>query len=106
MPVVGCYISHAMQDHIMPHLPGLRSRTVTSWNTVKVHGKHVLNNGRHSIVLVCYCSQQRTPVDEVLGKEFQDSMLAIIDSFQTPAPPGALDPEDPEVTMPAQPALR
>lgn len=45
-------------------------------------------------------------MDEVLGKEFQNSMLAIIDTFQTPAPPGALDPEDPEVTLPAQPALR
>lgn len=44
-------------------------------------------------------------MDEVLGKEFQDSMLAVIDSFQTPAPPGALDPEDPEVTIPAEPTL-
>ncbi|KAK9868652.1 hypothetical protein WJX84_002172 [Apatococcus fuscideae] len=42
-------------------------------------------------------SQQRTPVDEVLGKDFQEPMLAVIDSFQAPAPPGALDPEDPEM---------
>ncbi len=55
--------------------------------------------------LLC-CSQERTPVDEVLGKEFQGPMLAIIESFQTPAPPGALDPEDPDPAMPAQPALR
>ena len=45
----------------------------------------------------CCCSQQRTPVDEVLGKDFQEPMLAVIDSFQAPAPPGALDPEDPEM---------
>ncbi|KAK9837677.1 hypothetical protein WJX74_002781 [Apatococcus lobatus] len=61
---------------------------------------------RHGASISSLNSQQRTPVDEVLGKEFQDSMLAVIDSFQTPTPPGTLDPEDPEVTLPARPTLQ
>ena len=43
---------------------------------------------------VCICSHSNTPVDELLGKPYQDEMLALIESYQGTKSNGHSDPPD------------
>ena len=37
---------------------------------------------RHVTCFMVFCSHSQTPVDELLGKPYQDEMLALIESYQ------------------------
>lgn len=41
-----------------------------------------------------FCSHSQTPVDELLGKPYQDVMLTIIESYQNTNTTGDTDPPD------------
>ena len=41
-----------------------------------------------------FCSHSQTPVDELLGKPYQDVMLTIIESYQDTKTSGGTDPPD------------
>lgn len=47
---------------------------------------------------VAPCSHSNTPVDELLGKPYQDEMLALIESYQDTKTKGSSDPPD-ELTL-------
>lgn len=48
----------------------------------------------HWVNGMVYCRHSQTPVDELLGKPYQDVMLAIIESYQDTKTNGDTEPPD------------